>query len=126
MADRLAQVDEEIATCLRFLFDFLNGVVRARRQPEFDSGARDPHFLPFDHVSVPFRHCDRLDFRGKSVPAPARSRPSTAGAARRRDLGRYVRFCFVQPWRSIVTHVGHGPWHAPELAARAVDLFHDH
>ena len=89
--------------------------------------ARDPHLLAVDDVAVALAHRDGRDLRRVGAGASARSRPSTAGAARRsRSAAGTSRFCASEPWRSSVPMLYIWPWQAPALPPAAVDLLHDH
>ena len=112
--------------------DFLRHLLERRRAREQHHQirvlhARDPHLLPVDRRSGRPSCTATVLIFVVSVPAVG---SVTANDCSRSSpvaiFGRYLRFCSADPCRSTRAHVVHLPMARARVAARAVDLLHDH
>ena len=128
VADRLAQVDDEDRHAFGLLLHL--GERRGARQQDHQVrmlDARDPDLLAVDDVAVALLHRRRLDLASCRCRWSARSRPSTAGAARRwRSAAGSCCFCASRAVAQQRAHVVHLAVAGAGVAAAAVDLLHDH
>ena len=127
LLDGVLDVDQEDRHALGFFRDLGKG--RGARQQDHQVGmlhARDPHLLPVDHIAVALAHGRRLDFGGVGAGGGlghGHRLQAQFAAGDARQVMALLRFGAVAQQRAHIVHLAMA---GAGVAARAVDLFHDH